>query len=197
MISNSLLSHAIEWLAANKLVLNLEKINIMKFATSNSPHCELTIVYKDKYIQEIVNSKFLGIHLDNHLNWKDHTDQMIPKLSAAHYAVRLMFHISNINTLKSTYFTYFHSIIKYGIIFWRNSSNSSKIFTLQKKIVRIMVGVHPRTPCKSLFKKLEILPVPCQCIFSLMNLFVNNQETFQTNSSVHSINTRNEHHLHR
>jgi IS1 family transposase len=120
---------------------------------------------------------------------------VIPKLSGARYAVRSMFHVSNINTLKSIYFAYFHSIIQYGIIFWGHSSNSRNIFTLQKKIIRIMVGAHPRTPCRNLFKKLEILPVPCQYMFSLMNFFVNNQENFQTNSSVHSINTRNKHHL--
>jgi hypothetical protein len=40
--------------------------------------------------------------------------------------------------------------------------NSRKKFTLQKKIIRIMVGAHPRTPCRCLFKKLEILLVPCQ-----------------------------------
>jgi hypothetical protein len=60
-----------------------------------------------------------------------------------------------------------------------------------------MVGAHPRTPSRSLFKKSEILPVPGQYIFSLMNFFVNNQENFQTNSSVCSINTRYKHHLHR
>jgi hypothetical protein len=49
--------------------------------------------------------------------------------------------------------------------------------------------------CKSLFKKFETLPVPCQHIFSLMNFIVNNQENFQTNSSIHNINTRNKHHL--
>ena len=42
---------------------------------------------------------------------------MIPKLSGACYVIRLMVHISNINTLKSIYSAYFHSIIKYGIIF--------------------------------------------------------------------------------
>jgi hypothetical protein len=62
---------------------------------------------------------------------------MITKLSAACYAIRLMVHISNINTLKSIYYAYFHSTIKYGTIFWGNSSNSGKIFTLQKKTVRI------------------------------------------------------------
>jgi len=43
---------------------------------------------------------------------------MIPKLSGACYAVRLMVHISNIDTVKSVYYTYFHSVIKYGKIFW-------------------------------------------------------------------------------
>jgi hypothetical protein len=66
--------------------------------------------------EETVHSKFLGLHLDNHLDWKDHIDQMIPELSGACYAVRSMFHISNINTLKSIYCAYFHSIIQYGII---------------------------------------------------------------------------------
>jgi hypothetical protein len=51
-----------------------------------------------------------------------------------------MVHISNINTLKSYYYAYIHSVIKYGIFFWGNSSNSGKISTLQKKIVRIMAG---------------------------------------------------------
>ena len=32
------------------------------------------------------------------------------------------------------------------------SSNNGKIFTLQKKIVRIMAGALPRTSCSSMFK---------------------------------------------
>jgi hypothetical protein len=76
-LSNSVLSHTIEWFAANKFVLNLEKTNITKFGTSNSPHCELTTGYKNKNIEETAHSKLLGLCLDNHLNWEDHTDQMI------------------------------------------------------------------------------------------------------------------------
>jgi hypothetical protein len=52
--------------------------------------------------------------------------------------------------------------------------------------------------CRNLFKKeLYILPVRCQYTFSLKNFFVNNQENCQINPSVHSINKRNKHHLHR
>jgi hypothetical protein len=87
---------------------------------------------------------------------------MIPKLSGTCYAVRSVVHISNINTVKSIYYACFHSVIKCGVIFWGNSSKSGKIFTLHKKIVRIMAGAQPRTSCRSLFKQLEVLPVPYQ-----------------------------------
>jgi hypothetical protein len=80
---------------------------------------------------------------------------------------------------------------------WENSSNIKKIFTLRKKIVRLMAGFKPRNSCRSLFKRLEILALPCECIFSLMNFIVTNQEHFQTNSTIHSVNTRNKHQLHR
>jgi hypothetical protein len=60
-----------------------------------------------------------------------------------------------------------------------------------------MVGAYPRTSCRRLFKKSEILPVPSQYINSLMNFFVSNEENFQTNSSTHRINTRSKHLLHR
>ena len=46
----------------------------------------------------------------------------------------------------SNYFTMHNFIvIKYGIIFGCNSSNSGRIFTLQRKIIRIMAGAQPVT----------------------------------------------------
>jgi hypothetical protein len=56
----------------------------MKFGTSISSHCAVTVGYKGKYIEERVKSKFLVLRLDNHLNWKENIDQMIPKLSGAY-----------------------------------------------------------------------------------------------------------------
>ena len=105
--------------------------------------------------------------------------------------------ISVVLILRSIHYTCFHSVIKSGIIFEGNSSNSGKIFTLRKKIIGIMAGAQPRTSCRSLLKQLEILPVPCQYILSLMNFIINNQKVFQTHSFIHNINTRNKHRLHR
>jgi hypothetical protein len=45
--------------------------------------------------------------------------------------------------------------------------------------------------------RLEILPLPCKYVFTLMNFVINSQERFQTNSAIHSVNTRDRDHLHR
>jgi hypothetical protein len=71
---------------------------------------------------------------------------MKPELSGACYAVRLMLHISDINVVKLILYAYFHSLIKYGINIWGNPSKSRKIFTLHKKIIRIMAGAQHRLP---------------------------------------------------
>ena len=108
-----------------------------------------------------------------------------------------MYHICNNDTLRSICFAYFHFIANYGIILWGNSSYGRKIFTLQKRIIRIMMGAHPRTSCRVLLKKLEILTIQSQYIYTHWWFFVGNQDKFLTNSSAHSIKTRNKHHLHR
>jgi hypothetical protein len=121
-------------------------MNIMKSVTKNSSHSTSYIGYKEKYISKAVNTKFLGLQIDNHINWKNHTEEMIPKLCRACYdAICSMVHIRNINTVKSIYYVYFHSVIKYGIIFWCNSSDNGNIFTSQKKTIRIQAGAQLRT----------------------------------------------------
>jgi hypothetical protein len=75
--------------------------------------------------------KFIGLQFDNHLNWKNHVDQMVPKLCGAGYVTRSVFHISNTDTSKTIYIAYIHSVMTHGIIFVGNSSYSKQIFTNQ------------------------------------------------------------------
>jgi len=46
-----------------------------------------------------------------------------------------------VEVLWMVYFAYFHSVIKYGIILLGNSTNICRVFTLQKRIIRIMSGI--------------------------------------------------------
>jgi hypothetical protein len=79
--------------------------------------------------------------------------------------------IMPINTVKKVYYSHFNTIITYGLPFWGNSPHSTKIFKLQKRMVRITMGYRNRVSCRTLFKKLEILPLTSQYILLLI-LFV-------------------------
>jgi len=61
-------SHMIKWFAANNLVPHLDKTNIVKFVKKNESHSALHIGCKEKYIEETVNKKFLGLQTENHTN---------------------------------------------------------------------------------------------------------------------------------
>jgi hypothetical protein len=100
MLSNRVVPLMGKWFAVNKLTRNLDKTNIIKFIIYNSPQFPISIGYEDKYIEEAVHTKFLGLQIDSHLNLKTHIDQLVPKLSGACYAVRSLSHISNIDTQK-------------------------------------------------------------------------------------------------
>jgi hypothetical protein len=67
----------------------------------NSLHT-LSIGYREKYVEGSVNTKFLSLQIDNHLNWKNHTDQLVPKLSGACHSVGLC-HIPAMLTLSDQF----------------------------------------------------------------------------------------------
>jgi hypothetical protein len=68
--------------------------------------------------EKSLNTRFLGSQINKHLNWANQTDKMIHKLRAESYARRPMVYASNSDNLKSVYFAYFRSIMKYGNKFW-------------------------------------------------------------------------------
>jgi hypothetical protein len=80
--------------------------------------------------------------------------------------------------------------MNYGLFLWGNLPHSLKIFRMQNKIIRIMIGCKNSASCRNLFKKLEILPLASQYIASLMFFMVSNKNLFVLNSEKHNINTR-------
>ena len=150
-------------------------------------------------IKKIVNTyttKFLGLTLKNTLSWKTHIDTIVPKLSSATFAIRTVKPFLAQDSLKMIYYSYFHSIMTYGIIFWGNSHYSNTVFRLQKRIIRIIVGLRSRDSCREHFKALKILPLQSQYILSLLLFVVDNRSYFKENSDIHGINTRTKSNLH-
>ena len=150
----------------------------------------------NKTITNVPSAKFLGLLIDDTLSWDKHINQIATKLSSACYAVWALTPPLSVKALKMLYFSYAHSIISYGIIFWGASAKSIKIFRLQKKILRIMTKSKKTESCRKLFNEMEILPFYSQYIFSLLMYVVKNKHLFAKNWEIHSLNTRTANNLH-
>jgi hypothetical protein len=70
--------------------------------------------------------------------------------------------------MRLIYFSYFHSVLSYGIILWGNSVHSKYIFKIQKRTIGIITNAGISDSCQDLFKKLQILPFYSQYIYSLL-----------------------------
>jgi hypothetical protein len=77
-----------------------------------------------------------------------------------------------------------------------NSPHNTDIFKIQKRIIEIMTKSRSRDSCRRLFKRLEILPLQYQYVFSVLLFVVKNKDLYTTNQEMHNINTKSNINLH-
>jgi hypothetical protein len=136
------------------------------------------------------------MHLNCNITWKSHIDDLIKKTDFN------FLHIEKIITHFKCYF------VAYGLFctflftytlwysFWSSSSSMRKVYIIQKRTIRIMLRLGPRTSCRDGLKKLNILTVPCLCTYILVLFAVKNLNIYQTDSFVRGMNTRQQNELH-
>jgi hypothetical protein len=115
----------------------------------------LDVSYANKKILKAHDTKFLGLLVDSTLSWKPHIEQVLHNLSTACYARRFIKPYMSREVMKMVYHAYFHSTMLYRIIFWVNSTDSQKIFKMQKRAIRIIIGSKNRDSCRDLLKYLK------------------------------------------
>jgi hypothetical protein len=59
----------------------------------------------NKSVTNITNSKFLVIIIDNTFQWKSRIDQIIPKLNAAFYEIRVVKQFMSQDSLQVVYYS--------------------------------------------------------------------------------------------
>jgi hypothetical protein len=166
---------------------------VLKYETTNRENMPIKLNYNNEALHEETHIKFLGLEIDKFLNWKTRVKLMLPK---ACFALRNMKLCSNTETLRMIYHAYVHSLMRYEIVFWGNSPDAKKIFLLQKKTIRIMMGMKHRDTCRPVFTKLNILTLASQYILSMMIFMINNLGHFTFNCAIHNKSTRHRRNLH-
>ena len=102
---NSTLVLICDWLCGNKLVLNIDKTNLILFHRTIVKH-KMNIKINNIAIKKTTNFKFLGILIDENRNWKIQINNIKNKL---YYGLSLHRYTykCNINTLVMLYFSFF------------------------------------------------------------------------------------------
>ena len=83
--------------------------------------------------------KYLGIKIDENLNWKQHIHNIAIKLNRANALLNTIRNFVNKQTLRTIYFAIFDTHLNFVNLIWGQILNAvSRIVILQKKALRIM-----------------------------------------------------------
>ena len=97
------LKKVLEWLAVNKLIINLDKTNLMVFTNKKRPDT-VSITVRGHTINEIVETSYLGVIIDNKLSWKAHINHISNKISNSVSLLKMLKSTFPSRILKSLYF---------------------------------------------------------------------------------------------
>ena len=104
---------------ANELSLNVLKTNFVVFKPIRIKQIDIdTLKLGDQTIHRVRSTKFLGIHIDDELEWGDHIEHIANKAASGSYAIRSDKRFLSVDNLKSLYFSLVHSHLAYGNMIW-------------------------------------------------------------------------------
>ena len=130
--------------------------------------CDGTDIIKDinLYINgeqlKIVNmAKYLGVIIDNKLNWNEQINAINLKLSKGIGLLSKIRHFVPKTILRSLYYAFINSHMDYNLLNWStsNETNLNSININMKKAIRIMCFKPRDEPSLPLFKSIGILPL--------------------------------------
>ena len=130
-------------------------------------------------------AKFLGLNVDRHLKWNDHINTIVRRVNKYCFLIRTLRLTVPLGVFLNVYYAYVESSLRYEIVIWRGSSHVGRLFAAQKRCVRAIIGAGPRTHCKQVFQKLNILTIYDLCLME-STLFQRKQPgLFNENTSIH------------
>ena len=205
---NSELNKLSTWFKANKLSLNLKKTNFMLFKPRQKKyHFPLQICINEQRIEQVKETVFLGVVLDEHLSWKPHISQVARKISKSIGVInRARFFLPK-PCLKTLYYCLVYPYLHYCIIVWGSTykTNLRRLVSLQKRVIRIISKSTFDSHSDPIFKELELLKLSDirqlelgKLMFSLNHSLLPSKFNiyFSLNKQVHSYATRHANDFH-
>ena len=133
------------WLCANKLTLKLKKSNFILFNVRNiNTNSLFDIRINNTKLEMVNNYKFIGVFIDDKLDWKEQYNYISKKLSRITGIIRKVRPLANKYTLLSIYNALLFMLyyVYYCTHIWSNtfSSLTDYINRLQKRILKLITS---------------------------------------------------------
>ena len=123
----------------------------------------------DKPIQRVPEIYFLGIILSENLSWINHIDKISKTISRNLGIINKLKHFVPLYILKTLYYSLVQSYMLGGILAWGH--NTSKVFKLQKKAMRIITNSNYISHTDPIFKDLKILKIEDLYKINILKLY--------------------------
>ena len=167
-ILNTELAKIAEWLAANKLSLNVSKSKLLIFSNKRTSKqginstCETELMDNNEeavvtndsgiYIngeklKEVDHAKYLGALIDNKINWSFHIKAVSLKLAKGSGLLAKARHFVPSDTLRSLYFSFINPYIDYNLLNW-GMATPTNLNPIHLKMKRAVPSRH-----KTFFKR--------------------------------------------
>ena len=141
------------------LSVNVKKTKFMLFhnvgRNINSIIPEIKL--KNITVERVEYFNFLGVTLDQHLNWKAHMDNVAIKISKYNGLLCKFKHFFPFTILYTLYNSLILPHLTYAILAWGNNSKSTYLFKIQKKVIRNVTNSKYNAHTEPLFKTLNLL----------------------------------------
>ena len=156
-----------QWFCANKLCLGVTNTKYIVFRPSTrypditNRHIYIYILMVNQFLElEIMKMrnlfKFLGIHLDETLSFKQHISKVFTKISRSNYIINKVTNILPRCSLLTLYSSIVQSH-KLWTIYMGSSVSIDKLIRLQKKYIRIITNSLYKSHTGPLLKRTGIL----------------------------------------
>ena len=145
------------WLLANKISLNKTKTEVVIFRKKTTGIPPGKIILNGLRLEYQHSTKYVGLILDEHLNFKVHIDTLNARLRRANNLLSICRHYVPKEILHQIYYGQFHSHLSYGCQIWTTANDLQSTIVLQRKALRIITWSEPQTSATPLFKQMQIL----------------------------------------
>ena len=80
-ILNTELAKLALWFDSNKLTINVNKTQMIMLSRKKILTPQTEVILRNEVVQRVNKAKFLGVIVDQHLNYKDHISMISQKIS--------------------------------------------------------------------------------------------------------------------